>query len=162
MAKKKKTKKVYQTGTRKSLAIDKMIKAKKPGKRKTSHGTTYIERRKNRSDMPNSMAGININLQSLDEHLKNLTLFQVKHFMRKTLDNKTIPLAKRKWRITNAVNKNGKFYIIGQSVDMIKYPMNFSLEFNTYDELQKFITGKIVKDHLTNRPIAKLIRRKKY
>lgn len=82
--------------------------------------------------------------------------------MRKTLDNKTIPLAKRKWRITNAVNKNGKFYIIGQSVDMIKYPMNFSLEFNTYDELQKFITGKIVKDHLTNRPIAKLIRRKKY
>jgi len=142
MAKKKK--KFYQTGTRKSLAIDKTIKAKKPGKRKTSHGTTYIERRKNRSDMPNSMAGTNIKLQSLDEHLKNLTLFQVRHYARKTLDNKTIPISKRKWRITKVNNEKGRFIVVGESVDMVKFPFSTYLELNSYDELRDFIFCKLV------------------
>jgi hypothetical protein len=38
-----------QTG-KSNTFMDKRFMAKKPGKRKTSWGTTYYERRKNRSD----------------------------------------------------------------------------------------------------------------
>lgn len=41
-----------------SLKLDLMRKAKAPGKRKSSSGATYYESRRNRSDVPGSMAGI--------------------------------------------------------------------------------------------------------
>ena len=40
----------YQTGKRTNKKIDENIKALPSGKRKTSHGTTYWETRRNRSD----------------------------------------------------------------------------------------------------------------
>jgi coproporphyrinogen III oxidase-like Fe-S oxidoreductase len=43
--------KYHQTG-KSNVAMDKRIKAKKPGKRKSKHNKTYYENRKNRSDMP--------------------------------------------------------------------------------------------------------------
>jgi len=47
-----KKKKVYkQTGKRKSIKLDKLKKAKAPGKRKSKSGNTYWETRKNRSDV---------------------------------------------------------------------------------------------------------------
>lgn len=39
-----------QTGTRKSLALDRKRKAKLPGKRRSKTGKIYWETRKNRSD----------------------------------------------------------------------------------------------------------------
>ncbi len=59
----KKKKKVYQTG-RSSKQADKARKAKKPGKRKTSTGSKYIERRKNRSDMPGTLTGLDKKLEA--------------------------------------------------------------------------------------------------
>lgn len=41
-----------------SLKFDLMRKAKAPGKRKSSSGKTYYESRRNRSDVPGTMAGI--------------------------------------------------------------------------------------------------------
>jgi len=46
-----------QTG-KSNTAIDKKVKAKKPGKRKSASGKVYYERRKNRSDVPGTMTGI--------------------------------------------------------------------------------------------------------
>jgi len=46
----------YQTG-KSNLIYDKMKKALPPGKRKSSSGRTYYERRVNRSDKPGQMAG---------------------------------------------------------------------------------------------------------
>ena len=57
-----KKKKPYQTG-RSNKAADRMRKAKKPGKRKSSSGSKYIERRKNRSDMPHSLTGVDKRLE---------------------------------------------------------------------------------------------------
>lgn len=57
-----KKKKPYQTG-RSNKAADRMRKAKKPGKRKSSSGGKYIERRKNRSDMPHSLTGADRKLE---------------------------------------------------------------------------------------------------
>lgn len=37
---------------------DKQVKAKPPGKRKSASGKVYYERRKNRSDVPGTLAGI--------------------------------------------------------------------------------------------------------
>lgn len=54
--KKKKTK-FRQTGSS-STPADAMRRAKRPGKRKTASGSTYTERRKNRSDVPFSLTGI--------------------------------------------------------------------------------------------------------
>jgi hypothetical protein len=58
--KKKATRKVdhHQTGSRKSLRRDKQRSAGAPGKRVTQWGSTYYERRKNRSDIPGTLAGI--------------------------------------------------------------------------------------------------------
>jgi len=53
-----KSTRLYQTGPKPTgygAMMDKMIKAKPPGKRTTAHGTTYYERRANRSDMPGSL-----------------------------------------------------------------------------------------------------------
>jgi hypothetical protein len=47
---------VHQTG-KSSRKIDKRIRAKAPGKRKSSSGATYYEYRRNRSDMPGQMTG---------------------------------------------------------------------------------------------------------
>jgi hypothetical protein len=47
---------IHQTG-KTSRKIDKRIKAKAPGKRKSSSGATYYEYRRNRSDMPGQMTG---------------------------------------------------------------------------------------------------------
>jgi hypothetical protein len=44
-------KKYHQTG-KSDYTLDKLLKAKVPGKRKTKKGTIYYEYRKNRSDMP--------------------------------------------------------------------------------------------------------------
>lgn len=57
-AKRKVAKKVKyrQTGTS-NRKVDSQRKAKRPGKRRTSHGTTYTERRKNRSDAPGKLSG---------------------------------------------------------------------------------------------------------
>ena len=41
-----------QIGKRKSISRDRKLPALRPGKRLTSWGTTYYERRKNRSDKP--------------------------------------------------------------------------------------------------------------
>ena len=41
---------VKQTGTRKSKRLDKMQKAKVPGKRRSKSGKRYTETRKNRTD----------------------------------------------------------------------------------------------------------------
>lgn len=52
----------HQTGKRKSLARDKQIRAKAPGKRRVKTGSgshTYYERRANRSDKPGSLTGLN-------------------------------------------------------------------------------------------------------
>lgn len=49
-------KKVQRGGS--SLKLDLMRKAKAPGKRKSSSGATYYESRRNRSDVPGTMAGI--------------------------------------------------------------------------------------------------------
>lgn len=46
-----------QRGTS-NLEADKRRKAKAPGKRKTESGSTYYESRRNRSDIPGTMAGI--------------------------------------------------------------------------------------------------------
>jgi hypothetical protein len=46
-----------QSGTS-NLEADKRRKAKAPGKRKTASGGTYYESRRNRSDIPGTMAGI--------------------------------------------------------------------------------------------------------
>jgi hypothetical protein len=46
-----------QRGTS-NLEADKKLKAKAPGKRKSSSGGTYYESRRNRSDIPGTMAGI--------------------------------------------------------------------------------------------------------
>ena len=43
-----------QTGTRKSVKADKRKKALAPGKRRSSTGKIYYERRRNRSDRPGS------------------------------------------------------------------------------------------------------------
>lgn len=45
-----------QTGSS-NIKRDKQRKAKPPGKRKSASGRVYYERRKNRSDKPNTMAG---------------------------------------------------------------------------------------------------------
>lgn len=53
----------HQTGKRRSLARDKAVKAKAPGKRvvRTGGGKShaYYERRANRSDKPGTMTGVN-------------------------------------------------------------------------------------------------------
>lgn len=51
-------KRLHQTGTSKKK-IDAKRNAKLPGKRKSREGNIYYEYRKNRSDMPNSLTGIN-------------------------------------------------------------------------------------------------------
>jgi len=49
-----KSKKWYkQSGERKSLLLDRVLSAKKPGYRKSKTGKKYMETRKNRSDMKN-------------------------------------------------------------------------------------------------------------
>lgn len=57
MAKRKKG--TYQRGNS-SRKHDVQKKAKTPGKRKSSGGKVYYERRKNRSDMPGSLTGLPI------------------------------------------------------------------------------------------------------
>lgn len=47
----------WQTGSS-TKKYDEQRKAKKPGKRKTAHGTVYTERRKDRSDMPGKLTGV--------------------------------------------------------------------------------------------------------
>lgn len=54
----KKKKKTWQTGTSVKRK-DQQRKAKPPGKRKSASGKTYVERRKNRSDLPGQLTGIN-------------------------------------------------------------------------------------------------------
>ena len=49
-------KSIYQTG-RSNRAKDEARSAKAPGKRQSSSGRTYYERRKNRSDAPGQMLG---------------------------------------------------------------------------------------------------------
>lgn len=49
--------KAYQTGSS-GKRRDAMFKAKAPGKRRSSSGRTYTERRKNRSDLPGKLTGI--------------------------------------------------------------------------------------------------------
>lgn len=44
--------KYHQTGTRKSLRLDKLQKATRPGKRISKRGNTYWESRRNRTDLP--------------------------------------------------------------------------------------------------------------
>lgn len=57
-AKKKVSKRVKNRQTGKSnRKRDQLFKAKAPGKRRTRHGTTYTERRANRSDKPGQMTG---------------------------------------------------------------------------------------------------------
>lgn len=48
---------VHQTGTS-SRSRDKLIKAKPPGKRRSSGGSTYYEYRRNRTDMPGKLTGM--------------------------------------------------------------------------------------------------------
>jgi len=48
---------IHQTG-KSSKKIDERMRAKKPGKRKSSSGATYYEYRRNRSDMPGKLTGI--------------------------------------------------------------------------------------------------------
>jgi len=67
-AAKPKKKKAYQTGTT-TKAIDKRIKAKAPGKRKSATGRKYFERRANRSDMPGTLTGVSS--ATLTSALKN-------------------------------------------------------------------------------------------
>lgn len=50
-------KKLHQTGSS-SAYLDKKLKAKAPGKRKSRSGRIYYEYRKNRSDMPGTLTGI--------------------------------------------------------------------------------------------------------
>lgn len=62
-------KKVYQTGSSAKFYDEQRV-AKKPGKRKTASGSTYTERRKNRSDMPGSLSGMKRAMGSmLDQQL---------------------------------------------------------------------------------------------
>lgn len=73
MAKNKKAKpKVYQTGKQSKAGkfIDKHIKAKPPGKRKSASGKTYFERRANRSDMPGTMMSIG----KVETHYKKMLI----------------------------------------------------------------------------------------
>lgn len=48
-----------QTGSS-NTKRDKLRKALAPGKRTTAHGTTYTERRKNRSDKPGTLTGVSL------------------------------------------------------------------------------------------------------
>lgn len=47
-------KKLHQTG-KSFIPLDRLLKAKPPGKRRTKKGSEYYEYRKNRSDMPGKM-----------------------------------------------------------------------------------------------------------
>lgn len=59
-AKKEVVKKEYrQTGTSNKF-YDEQRTAKAPGKRKSATGKTYYERRRNRSDMPGTLAGVSM------------------------------------------------------------------------------------------------------
>jgi len=53
----KRKKKSYRQTGKSVTSVDKTIRAKRPGKRKSASGNTYYERRKNRSDKPFSLTG---------------------------------------------------------------------------------------------------------
>jgi hypothetical protein len=80
-AKKATVKKAYQTGSSNKL-YDSMRKAQGPGKRVSATGGVYYERRKNRSDMPGSILGIdeNIRLTRINNDVNGNPRY-VAHFM---------------------------------------------------------------------------------
>lgn len=76
--KRKSKKKPYQTG-RSNKTADRQRKARKPGKRKSKSDSTYTERRKNRSDMPGKLTGLDKRLEQaikkagyIDNQIKDL------------------------------------------------------------------------------------------
>jgi hypothetical protein len=81
VAAKKTASKAYQTGSSNKL-YDAMKKAKGPGKRVSASGGVYYERRKNRSDMPGSILGIdeNIRLTRINNDVNGNPRY-VAHFM---------------------------------------------------------------------------------
>lgn len=68
--------KYRQTGSSNS-AYDKRVRAKPPGKRRSKSGRIYMERRKNRSDMPGSLTGVNQTaLRELQRNVNNLSMLE--------------------------------------------------------------------------------------
>jgi hypothetical protein len=122
-ARQKITKSKGQTGTS-NLKYDKRKTANPPGKRISENGNVYYEYRKNRSDKPGSLTGINtINLSKELEILENTLKFlygrtiSLKNSIRelKKLKNKEFVLIKtNELKLTNQKIKNLKKEIIGQ------------------------------------------------
>lgn len=89
------TKKQYRQTGKSSAMHDEMLKAKAPGKRTVKHRggkkTVYYERRKNRSDKPGSLTGIDKSrmVSSLNELVRELSNIDGKIFhLKLSLKNK--------------------------------------------------------------------------
>ncbi|CAK0746728.1 hypothetical protein CCP1ISM_250002 [Azospirillaceae bacterium] len=111
MKKRKTKKKPYQTG-KSNKKNDQERKAKKPGVRKTKTGSTYIERRKNRSDMPGKLTGYD---RKLEEAIKKVAYIdnQIEELQKKIKDSKSSAI-KQSYRAIIRMRKN-------QLVELKKY-----------------------------------------
>lgn len=85
-----KKKKAYQTG-KSNIKKDKQRKALPPGKRKSSSGATYYERRKNRSDVPGTLTG--------------MSEVKLRSELKKRVNDKIDALVVKKFRSTKKVEK---------------------------------------------------------